>query len=306
MRNIFFVLFLSSYSLLAQNSSTASINSATADSLHQLGDIKGAINIFKLMYQRDGADFNGFYNYACVLSADGQVDSAFKYLYIACTHDTSPNAFCDADFFTLRKDRRWNDFETYLISSLQKKSNNAIRDIEYAKKLWLMLANDQAYYDCIKTAQIKIGMNSTVVKALWDLKKRINDDNQKELEQMVEAKGWPKKSQVGEYAATAAFLVIQHSDAERQRKYLPAIKKLCEEQEARWSNYALMYDRVETSENKPQKYGSQLRFNDQTQKYELFPLLDETKVDEWRKEVGLGPLADYVASWHIKFEPQKK
>jgi len=67
-----------------------------------------------------------------------------------------------------------------------------------------------------------------------------------------------------------------------------------------------MYDRIQTSDNKPQKYGSQVRLNPNTNKYELYPLLDETKVDQWRKEVGLGPLADYVSHWDIKFEPGQK
>jgi hypothetical protein len=35
-------------------------------------------------------------------------------------------------------------------------------------------------------------------------------------------------------------------------------------------------------------------------------LLDETKVDEWRKEIGMQPLAEYVSRWEIKFEPKKK
>lgn len=67
-----------------------------------------------------------------------------------------------------------------------------------------------------------------------------------------------------------------------------------------------MYDRIQTNENKPQKYGSQIKYNEATKSYELFPLLDETKVDEWRKEIGMRPLSEYVARWNIKFEPKKK
>jgi hypothetical protein len=40
----------------------------------------------------------------------------------------------------------------------------------------------------------------------------------------------------------------------------------------------------------------------------LYPLEDETKVDEWRKETGLEPLKDYLKRTNIKYVPstQKK
>ena len=67
-----------------------------------------------------------------------------------------------------------------------------------------------------------------------------------------------------------------------------------------------MYDRIQVNENKPQKYGSQIKYNNDTKSFELFPLEDESKVDEWRKEVGLGNLAGYVARWGITFKPKNK
>ncbi len=277
-----------------------------ADSLRQIGDLKGAIESFKNAYEIEGTNFNELYNYACALSLDDQIDSAFKYLLIAATKDTSPFMLCDPDLLNLRKDNRWGDFETNLIAAIQKKYNHRYKDIEYAKKLWYMHVTDQAYYDCIFLAEDKIGKGSIVVKALWKIKESLNLENQKELERLIDKKGWPKNSQVGKEAAQSAFLVIQHSDAEKQKKYLPTIEKLCKDKEADWESYALMYDRVQISDNKPQKFGSQIRFNPQTSKYELFPLLDESKVEQWRQEVGLGSLAKYVAQWDIKFEPNKK
>lgn len=310
-----FIFLLLTSTSFSQTSDTTIVNGDTivtfynnspADSLRQLGDVKGAIEYFRAMQKEEGNNFREFYNYACALSVDYQIDSAFKYLKIAMTQDTSPTAFCDPDFLNLRKDKRWSEFETNLIVLIQKKYDNPYKDVDYAKRLWYMQATDQAYYDCIDLAESKIGRNSTVVRALWKLKEKLNDENQKELVQLIETKGWPKNSVVGQRAAGAAFLVIQHSDADKQKKYLPTIEKLCKENEASWGSYALMYDRIQTSDNKPQKYGSQVRFNPQTNTYELFPLLDETKVDEWRQEVGLGSLAEYVSNWGIVFSPKKK
>jgi tetratricopeptide (TPR) repeat protein len=304
MKNVFlaFIIVLQADNAFSQTSYT----SAQADSLRKIGDIKEAIECFRFMQKNEGDNFQEFYNYACALSVDNQIDSAFKYLKTAMSRDTSAIAFCDPDFLNLRKDKRWEEFEANSIPLIQKKYNNPFKDIEYAKRLWKMQATDQAYYDCIEIAENRIGRNSIVVSALWELKKKMNDENQKELVQLIETKGWPKKSIVGQRATDAAFLVIQHSDIEKQTKYLPVIEKLCKENEASWENYALMFDRIQTSQRKPQKFGSQVHFDKIKNKYELFPLLDETKVDEWRSEVGLSPLADYVSNWGITFTPKKK
>jgi hypothetical protein len=279
-----------------------------ADSLREEGDVKGAIKLFRKIYEKEGDKSTEIYNYACALSVDKQVDSAFKYLSITTKVDTSLALFalCDPDFMNLRTNKKWDTFEAGLIAMVQYQSHNTIKDIDYAKKLWFMHAKDQAYYDCLRTVENKIGPTSTVALALWDLKESLNLENQQELEKLIATKGWPKISQVGDRAAGAAFLIIQHSDVEKQKQYLPTIQKLCETHEASWQDYALMFDRIQVSENKPQKYGSQIRYNQFTDTYELLPLIDESKVDEWRKEVGLGPLSDYVMQWGITFQPKKK
>jgi len=276
-----------------------------ADSLRHEGDMTGALEEFKKTYAANPKDKNNIYNYACALSVTEQIDSAFKYLNISIEMDTSIQAFSDPDFLHLRESPKWDTFENRLIFLLKKLPHLPFKDFEYAKKLWKMSALDQAYYNDIEIAENKIGKNSSVTFALKDLKNKINKENQEELEKLIEVKGWPKRSEVGGTASMAAFLIIQHSDLKKREKYLPVIKKLCEQNEAFWQNYALMYDRIQTNENKPQKYGSQVKYNEQTKKYELFPLEDEAKVDEWRKEMGLGPLSEYVSQWGIVFTPKK-
>ena len=277
-----------------------------ADSLREEGDLNGAIEEYKKMYARNPKDKSNTYNYSCALSIARQKDSSFKYLYLAIEIDTTTIALADPDFLPLKEDKRWDVFENKLISMLIVKRKKTFNDLVYAKTLWKMHALDQAYYNDIEIAEKKVGMNSPVVKDLWDLKNRINDKNQSDLAALIEQKGWPKISDVGAMAATTAFLIVQHSNLEKQKKYLPTIERLCKEKEANWSNYALMYDRIQVGENKPQKYGSQVKYNEQTKSYELFPLEDEIKVDQWRKEIGMIPLSDYVAHWDMKFEPKKK
>ena len=55
---------------------------------------------------------------------------------------------------------------------------------------------------------------------------------------------------------------------------------------------AYLTDRILTGTGKKQRYGTQGVLKDG--KFVLYPIEDEQHVDDRRKEIGLGPLADYV------------
>jgi tetratricopeptide (TPR) repeat protein len=281
-----------------------------ADSLMNEGNVPEAIAEYKRLYILNPKDQQIVYKYACALSLDNSVikmfDSCFKYLNIAIKLDTSISALMDPNLIPAREDKNWYVFENKLISMLNTKYNHPYKDIEYAKSLWRLGAYDQAYFNDIGIAFRKLGMRSSVASALWRLKFMIQEKNQKELEQLVTAKGWPRIGEVGSDAAMAAYLVAIHTNDGSQKKYLPMIKQRCEENELPWQRYANIYDRCLFNENKPQKYGTHTRFNQQTKSEELYPLEDETKVDEWRKELGLEPLAEYLARLNIKFHPKQE
>lgn len=248
------------------------------------------------------------YNLGCAYAIAGMADSSVKYLKQSQEHDSESfySVLTDPDLVSIKDHKDWKGIEDAAIVSLQAKTKKPIKDLEYARILWRMRALDQAHYADLRLLERKIGRGSTVARTVWKQKNTINDQNQKELEALVEKRGWPKISEVGHSAADAAFLVIQHADHDKQKKYLPVIEALCKQNEADWESYALMYDRVQTSENKPQKFGSQIKYNSETKKHELFPLLDAAKVDEWRKEMGMRPLADYVKKWGIEFKAPEK
>lgn len=281
-----------------------------ADSLLSEGNVLDAITEYKRLYSQNPRDAQIVYNYACALSIDNTIikrfDSCFKYLNLAVKLDTSVNALIESALIPAREDIKWSIFENRLISMLNAKYNNPYKDIEYAKALWRLCAYDQAYFDEIGIAGRKIGMRSSVASALWKLKFMVQEKSQKELEQLVAKKGWPKINEVGREAAMAAYLVAIHTNDGSQKKYLPMIRQSCEENELPWQRYANIYDRCLYNENKPQKYGTHTRFNELTKSEELYPLEDATKVDEWRKELGLEPLAEYLARFNIKYQPDKE
>ena len=52
-------------------------------------------------------------------------------------------------------------------------------------------------------------------------------------------------------------------------------------------------------EGRPQIYGSQLP-QDEDGRYVPFELLDAQKVDDWRKEVGMEPLEEYLKNMNAR------
>ncbi len=280
-----------------------------ADSLMDEGNVPGALEEYRKLYALNPQDPKIVYNYARALSVDNavlrQFDSCFRYLNMAVELDTTLDALTDPGFIPAREDKGWEDFESRLISMLNIKYKDPYEDIEYARALWKLRAYDQAYFTEVGITIRKLGMRNSVASAIWRLKFMIQKQNQLELEQLVAAKGWPRTKNVGREAVMAAYLVAMHTNDGSQKKYLPMIHKSCEENELPWLRYALIYDRCLFNEKKPQKYGTHTIYNEQTRSEELYPLEDETKVDEWRKEIGLEPLAEYLAGFNIKYQPKQ-
>lgn len=129
--------------------------------------------------------------------------------------------------------------------------------------------------------------------AMWGAIWRMDVANMAALLEMVPPEGWFHKSVYGEEAARAAFHIVQHSGLEHWRRFVPLLEPLVATGEVDGGQYALMYDRLQTSQGLPQRYGSQMTCRDS--RWVLFELEDHDRVDEWRTEMGMGPLADYVA-----------
>jgi tetratricopeptide (TPR) repeat protein len=271
-----------------------------ADSLFNEGSIKETVAEYKKMHLLNPGDRTVVYNYACALSRYGQIDSALKYLNIYVNMDPGLRPLTDPDLLAIRESGKWDDFENNLIL-INNKSGNTIKDIGYAKALWRLQCMDQyCFYETLLAVR-KLGPDSPVVTAMRRLQNMQNQKNVEDLGVLLEEKGWPKRSQVGPEAAGAAFFVLQHSNASAQEKYLPMFEKCCRENEADWQQYALMFDRMRMNRNLPQRYGTHYNLDNRaTNERILYPLEDEKKVEEWRREIGLEPLKDYLARIGIK------
>lgn len=279
----------------------ASGHVSLADSLLRAGDIGPALDEYMKMYSLNKNDRSVIYNYACALSLAGQPDSAISYLEKAVEIKPSVSILTDPDLLAARESPGWEEFENGLISALNEKTGNSIKDTDYARSLWRLLCLDQAGFYEMGIAVRNLGPGSPVVTALRRMQVLQNEKNLAELEMLLDTKGWPEKSQVGSEASQAAFYVLQHSNAAAQNKYLKLFEEACSRNEGNWQQYALMFDRMRMNQNLPQKYGTHFILDNRaTGEKKLYPLEDETRVNEWRKEIGLEPLNDYLAREDIR------
>lgn len=123
--------------------------------------------------------------------------------------------------------------------------------------------------------------------------------NQSQVEPLLTTYGWLPQSKVGQKAAGALFLVIQHANLETMQRYLPVLKKAVEEGEASATSAALMEDRILTWEGKRQLYGTQASGREQENGitgYFIWPIKNPEEVNNRRAEVGFGTTVEENAA----------
>lgn len=116
--------------------------------------------------------------------------------------------------------------------------------------------------------------------------------NAARLAAILDRHGWPGPALVGADGAAAAWLVLQHAigDPPLMRRGLALLSRLAPG-EIDPAPLAMLEDRVRAFEGRPQRYGTQYDWDEDGQ---LGPLAieDPNRVDELRRSVGLGPLAE--------------
>src|SRR5262249_15628847 len=169
-----------------------------------------------------------------------------------------------------------------------------------------MMELDQHLRGQSEAVEKKYGLNSKEFAELWEKQTEIDRKNLSRLEEIIKQYGWPGKSLVGESAALAAFLIIQHAEYDYQKKYFPLLKEALKKGELAASHVALLEDRILMREGKKQIYGSQLSRNEKSKKLELWPIEDEENVDKRRAAVGLQPLSEYLKMFGLEYTPPKR
>ena len=132
--------------------------------------------------------------------------------------------------------------------------------------------------------------NQALIDSLSREMHAIDSINEMEICDILDTRGFVGRDQVGE-ACGVFWMVIQHAPLELEKKYFPKFVEAMKRGDIPKSHIAMMDDRIAMFEGRPQCYGTQYVEKEQG-KWALYELLDAKKVDQWRQEMDLGPLAD--------------
>jgi predicted RNA-binding Zn-ribbon protein involved in translation (DUF1610 family) len=131
----------------------------------------------------------------------------------------------------------------------------------------------------------------------------IDADNTGWLTGIIDQSGWPGRSQVGDEAARAAWLLAQHADCRpaAQRRFWQCLQSAVARDEASPADLARLTDRVRLASGQKQIYGTQLTAR--AGRYVATRLCKPSSVDARRAAVGLEPLAAQIESMPLRRAP---
>lgn len=181
--------------------------------------------------------------------------------------------------------------------------NNEVLDYEsFANSLDSIMALDQGIRKQFMEA---MQANEKIDPSLYGEMNRIDSSNQAWVINKLQKYGWPEKSKIGENAARAVFLVIQHAELSDIETYYPQLQALADRDEARQVHAAMMLDRMLMYQGKKQIYGTQasgqLR---EDGSWVIWPVEDPESINERRKAVGFtDTVEENAASMNAVYNP---
>jgi len=178
-------------------------------------------------------------------------------------------------------------------------------NLELMEEFETIRFEDQRYRREMNDVEKKYGWKSPQMDSLWTLQNRADSLNTSRIIELMDKMGYPGKSVVGDGHASTAFLVIQHADLEIQEKYLPMISAAADKEEVPWRSVALLVDRVEMRNERPQIYGSQVSRHPKTNEFYFSEIQNPIQIDSIRATVGLGAIQGYADNWEFKWDPER-
>jgi hypothetical protein len=271
-----------------------------SDSLFQSANFEEAGIRYNDTFRRNGgiAYLPDRYAAAITWAQANQPDSAFFHIFRIIDrikYYDIEKVENDSLLQRLRSDPRWD------VALAMIKSNKQERD-QLNRTLDVIFDYDQKYRLKVEATIKRYGRKSREMEKLNNLISRVDSINVRKVIAMIEKYGWPKEYIIGSRGITI-FLVLQHADLHVQEKYLPWVKSAVEDGELEADKLALYEDRIAVNSGKCQRYGSQIGFDAKSKRHYILPLFDPAFVDDRRKEIGLGPLQEYVKDWKIRWDP---
>jgi len=254
----------------------------------------------------DEGDKGQYYNAACSWALTGDTIKSMKYLMQSANKGWKglKHIKRDKDLKSLHSIQGWEK----VLSIVQANKDEYEKDFDKPLKNQLeeIHVRDQTLRQLYVDAEEKFGRGSEEMDYFWSLVSEQDSLNELEVIAIIDKHGWVGKSVVGGQANSTIWLVIQHAPLSVQEKYLPMLEASVKEGESRGSHLALLADRIQMRNEKPQTYGSQITRDEVTEEQIVYEVWEPQYINQRRKEVGLGPIEDYVKRWGIEWTVQQK
>ena len=278
--------------------STGQSNLKSADSLKRIGLLMPALEKYVQAFSADPTSETSYkIASTCALLWTSQMrDTAFFFLNHSLKDDSNLEVLYDPHFLSLIDDPRWTRVENNQIEKYQA-ATGGIGNETFARELFRMIIRDQGFMYAGNIERRKYIQNGGYFSApsifpMLAMEEKNLARNTEKLLGLLDQYGWPTASQVTEFAAAGAALIINHTSYELRSKYFPLLKEAFEKGEAQPLRFAKMQDRLLVEEGKEQLYGTQIKFEDLVKT--PFPIKDPENVDKRRAKIGLGPLSPYL------------
>ncbi len=236
-------------------------------------------------------------------------DTSFYFLDYALQTDSTLAPLYNPEFLSLIHDPRWEKIEDSQIAKFEAR-HGPIRNEPFARDLFRMIIRDQGFMyagNIERRKYIENGgyFSTPTIFPVLAMEEEYKKQNEKRLVELLDQYGWPTASEVTEFAAAGAALIINHSNYELRSTYFPMLEDAFRKGEAQPLRYAKMRDRLLVEEGKEQLYGTQIKMNNLERK--PYPIQDPVHVDKRRAEIGLGPLQPYLKArfnidWDVRQE----
>jgi hypothetical protein len=143
----------------------------------------------------------------------------------------------------------------------------------------------------------ELAADGTLFEGYHPRMREVHDRHAARLARILDDHGWPTESRAGPDGAEAAWLIVQHAIAHPalQRRALGQLVAAAARGEVPPWQPAMLEDRIRVFEGRPQRYGTQFDWDEDGQLSPL-PIVQPASLDERRKSVGLGPLAETIAA----------
>lgn len=163
------------------------------------------------------------------------------------------------------------------------------------RKLEEMAAEDQKWRTQMTMLRNNGGAQSALDSARTGVL-RADSVHHQMLIDIIQEYCYPNTDIAGKDGSHYFWLMMQHQDQypDFQKKVLRLMRAEVYRNKADRKDYAYLIDRVMINTGQKQVYGTQMRLNEAQTSFEPIPVMEPEKLNERRKEMGLGTIEAYI------------